>query len=554
MSNSWSPFRPKGNRGVPARPIMIPRKLGRMNSTESELLNEVNLISEAVQKSPFSQIPQNRDFNHQNFEVSQEEKPEFKTSAPHQSSGPLITLVHYQKILTAIQVMADALTISLSFVAGFFLWQWLGPIVAIDLYEPESFTRYYSFLGVTVITSLVGLEVHGLYQAERSLMNVREFELILKTWGKACLFTLGILFLAQQLYFSRGVFVLTWSCMLVFMLVQRYGFFKFNNYLRRRGFVETTALIYGAGVVGQKLMEKFKQSPKLGYHVAGFIDDNGSIVGRNVMGAPIIGGFSSLRETILSTGATKLFIALPQVPSKVVVDIMNVCRETGCEFQIVPSLYDIVIQRVKVTEVEGIPLIGVAEPKYSFKTQVIKRIFDLVVSSLLIIILAPLMAAIALIVKFTSKGPVLFIQKRVGQDGKRFPFYKFRSMKSDSPIYAITPKDKLDPRITSIGRFLRRSSLDELPQLFNVIKGDMSLVGPRPEMPFIVDKYNDLHRQRLNVKPGITGLWQISADRKSAIHENMDYDIYYINNQSILLDLVIMCKTITSCLRGVGAY
>jgi exopolysaccharide biosynthesis polyprenyl glycosylphosphotransferase len=472
---------------------------------------------------------------------------------PHPSSR-LITLAHYQQILTALQVAADALTIVLSFVAGYALWTVVGPLVAIDLYEPESIFRYYSFLGVTMVTTLVGMEVHGLYQPQRSLMNVREFELILKNWGKACLFTLGIMFLAHQLYFSRGIFVLTWVCLLVFMLVQRYAFFKFNNYLRRKGFVETTALIYGAGVVGRKLMEKFRQSPKLGYHVAGFIDDNSGLTGKAVLGAPVLGDFTNLRDTIKATGATKLFIALPQVPSKVVVDILNVCRETGCEFQIVPSLYDIVIQRVKITEVEGIPLIGMTEPKYSFKTRVSKRIFDLSASLVLLVLLAPLLLTLALIVKLSSKGPVFFIQKRVGQYGKRFRFFKFRSMYVDTPVYAVTPQSGNDPRITPIGRFLRRSSLDELPQLFNVIIGDMSLVGPRPEMPFIVSQYNDLHKQRLNVKPGITGLWQISADRKIAIHENMDYDMYYINNQSFLLDLVLLAKTVTSCIKGIGAY
>jgi exopolysaccharide biosynthesis polyprenyl glycosylphosphotransferase len=471
-----------------------------------------------------------------------------------QPSSRLIALSNYQQILTFLQVAADAITIVLSFLAGYSLWSVVGPMVAIDLYEPESIYRYYSFLGVTLITSLVGMEVHGLYQPQRSLMNVREFELILKTWGKACLFTLGILFLAHQLYFSRGIFVLSWVCLLAFMLVQRYAFFKFNNYLRRKGFVETTALIYGAGVVGRKLMEKFKQSPKLGYHVAGFIDDNGALAGKAVLGAPVLGDFTNLRETIRATGSTKLFIALPQVPSKVVVDILNVCRETGCEFQIVPSLYDIVIQRVKITEVEGIPLIGMTEPKYSFKTRVAKRLFDIVASVILLAVLAPVLLTLAMIVKFSSRGPVFFVQKRVGQHGRRFRFFKFRSMYVDTPVYAVTPQSGNDPRITPIGRFLRRSSLDELPQLFNVIMGDMSLVGPRPEMPFIVGQYNELHKQRLNVKPGITGLWQISADRKIAIHENMDYDMYYINNQSFLLDVVILAKTISSCVKGIGAY
>ena len=127
-------------------------------------------------------------------------------------------------------------------------------------------------------------------------------------------------------------------------------------------------------------------------------------------------------------------------------------------------------------------------------------------------------------------------------------------MKVDAPKYATTPKNSQDPRITRVGRFLRKTSLDELPQLFNVMKGEMSLVGPRPEMPFIVEQYNDLHKQRLNVKPGITGLWQISADRRLAIHENMDYDIYYIYNQNLLLDIVIILRTIFSCFGAVGAY
>lgn len=484
-------------------------------------------------------------------------RPAIVIAPAHSAQGStkrIINFAHYQQALTAIQVLADALTIGASFLLGYWLWSIIGPTVAFDAYEPESIARYYSFIGVTFITCLVGLEVHGLYQPQRSLMNVREFELILKVWGKACAFTLGILFLAHELYFSRGVFALTWSLLLLLMMVQRYGFFKFNHFLRTKGFVETTVLIYGAGVVGRKLMEKFKQSPKLGLHVAGFIDDNSSLSGKSILDTPVLGDFTHLRDTIVRTGATKLFIALPQVPSKVVIDILNVCRETRCEFQIVPSLYDIVIQRVKVSELEGIPLIGMTEPNYSFKTRVAKRLFDFLGSLFLLVTLSPVMMALALAVKLSSKGPVFFAQKRVGHMGRRFRFYKFRSMYTDTPVYAITPQSGRDPRITPIGRFLRRSSLDELPQLFNVVMGQMSLVGPRPEMPFIVDQYNELQRQRLNVKPGITGLWQISADRKIAIHENMDYDMYYINNQSFLLDMVILVRTVTSCLKGIGAY
>jgi len=473
---------------------------------------------------------------------------------PFSKPDRIIRLKHYQKILTLLEVAGDTVTILFSFVLAFYMWQWLGPKLAIELYEFESLSRYFLFLGVTVITTLVGLETHGLYQPQRSLMNVREFELLLKVWGKACLFSVAILFLAHELYFSRGIFILTWANLLMFLWVERYGFFKFNNYLRRKGFVETTCLVYGAGDVGYKLLDKFRDSPKLGLHVAGFIADESDLQGKSLRGVPVLGDLTRLKEIVVSTGAQKLFIAVPQVPSRVVIDILDVCRETNCEFQIVPSLYDVVIQRLKITELEGIPLIGLSEPRYSFRTRVLKRGFDLFGASILLAVLFPLMLILGLLVKFTGRGPIFFVQKRVGFKGKRFRFYKFRSMRVDAPIYAMTPQSGKDPRITTVGRFLRRLSLDELPQLWNVLLGDMSLVGPRPEMPFIVSKYNDLQRQRLNVKPGITGLWQISADRKNAIHENMDYDIYYINNQSFLLDLVILLRTLFSCVHGIGAH
>jgi exopolysaccharide biosynthesis polyprenyl glycosylphosphotransferase len=363
-----------------------------------------------------------------------------------------------------------------------------------------------------------------------------------------------ILFLSRERFFSRGVFALTWGSIIVFLVLQRYVFFQFQRYLRRCGVAETSVLIYGAGVVGRKLYEKLSQSPKLGYQVAGFIDDNSALKQEFVSGIPVLGGFSELKTVIANTGTRKLFVAICQLPNKVIEDILSVCKSLKCEVQIVPSLYDIVIQRVELSEVDGIPLIGVSEPRYSFRKMLAKRVFDLTTASLLIILLSPLWVCLSIIIKLTSRGPVLFKQKRKGKNGRKFVFFKFRSMYTHTPIYAETPSNDKDSRITPIGKFLRKTSLDELPQLINVIKGEMSLVGPRPEMPFIVDKYNDLERQRLNVRPGITGLWQISKDRGLAIHQNMDYDLYYINNQTFLLDIVILFRTVASCVKGVGAY
>ena len=180
-----------------------------------------------------------------------------------------------------------------------------------------------------------------------------------------------------------------------------------------------------------------------------------------------------------------------------------------------------------------------------------KRAFDIAFSLLIFIPALPVMLLVALAIKLDSKGPVFFTQERVGLNGKKFIMYKFRSMRTEAGGSELKPKDGRDPRITRVGHFLRLTSLDELPQILNVLKGDMSVVGPRPEMTFIVDTYDKWQSLRLKVKPGITGLWQISAERNLPIHENLDYDMYYLQERSLLLDVVIIFKTVFFVARGI---
>ncbi len=164
---------------------------------------------------------------------------------------------------------------------------------------------------------------------------------------------------------------------------------------------------------------------------------------------------------------------------------------------------------------------------------------------------APVFLLLALLIKVDSRGAVLFRQERIGQNGKPFGMYKFRTMYTDAVPYDYSPCESSDPRITRIGKFLRRTSLDELPQLVNVLQGNMSLVGPRPEMPFIVQQYTERHRQRLQVKPGLTGLWQLSGDRAFLIHENVEYDLYYIQHRNFFMDLAILLHTSIFAMRGI---
>ncbi len=197
---------------------------------------------------------------------------------------------------------------------------------------------------------------------------------------------------------------------------------------------------------------------------------------------------------------------------------------------------------------------NVALPEFQISAEpTLKRGMDVAGSCILLAALAPFLALVALLVKLDSNGPVLFRQKRIGKDGEPFDLWKFRSMRADAPPYQRSPTSDADPRLTRLGRILRRLSIDELPQLINVLKGDMSLVGPRPEMPFIVATYGALERQRLRVKPGITGLWQISPARAMPIHENIEYDLLYIEHRSILMDCSILLRTVAAVIRGIGA-
>jgi lipopolysaccharide/colanic/teichoic acid biosynthesis glycosyltransferase len=202
-------------------------------------------------------------------------------------------------------------------------------------------------------------------------------------------------------------------------------------------------------------------------------------------------------------------------------------------------------------EIDGLLISELGYLPNSPAYEMAKRVFDFLSSIVLITLALPLGVIIAILVRQDSPGPILFSQLRIGRGGKHFRLYKFRSMYVDAPKYGLHPQEAEDPRITLVGRFLRRTSLDELPQLINVLRGEMSLVGPRPEMPFIVEQYNTHQRQRLDVIPGITGLWQLSADRAFLIHENIFYDLYYIRHRSFFMDVAILMHTVAFAMRGI---
>ena len=220
----------------------------------------------------------------------------------------------------------------------------------------------------------------------------------------------------------------------------------------------------------------------------------------------------------------------------------------------VPRFYHLMSYNVRIENLDSIPLITRRERNESLLSLAVKRAFDVVVAAAVLALTLPALLLFALLIKRESAGPVFFRQRRIGQGGRPFEMIKFRTMHVDECGDAVAPKNENDPRVTRFGRWLRRYSLDELPNFINVLWGDMSVVGPRPEMPFIVETYGALDRERLRAKPGVTGLWQISYARQDAIHSNLDYDLYYIENRSLLLDLVIVALTGFAVARGTGAF
>jgi exopolysaccharide biosynthesis polyprenyl glycosylphosphotransferase len=287
------------------------------------------------------------------------------------------------------------------------------------------------------------------------------------------------------------------------------------------------------------------------------VDDNPAETGSTVFemsyqrkkSAPVLQG-PLTRELITANDAAHVIIAIPSLPNYRFQEAVQEVTLAKATMAFVPTQSVRSDLLVHYEDLDG-QLVASFWENARTAYEVLKSIWDVIATIAILALTLPLFIVLAVLIKLDSPGPVFFLQTRIGLDGKPFRLWKFRTMLQETEPYDFSPKAATDPRITNIGKFLRRTSLDELPQLFNVLMGDMALVGPRPEMPFIVEQYSSVHRQRLRVKPGLTGLWQLSADRAYLIHENIQYDLYYIRNRNFFLDIAILLHTVVFAMRGV---
>ena len=496
--------------------------------------------------------------------------------------GLLATLLqrHFQPVMMTLQVLVDLGVVLLSCALAYSFGVGLGSIQGNSIGLGAFGGAYLTLALLTAAVCLVSFRICGLYSPTKSLLNVEEYKNIAKSVATSFLvfFTLLVFLRSSTQSQDVAVFaVLAWfhdlidlelqienisrisvaasfGVILVGMTVNRFVSFKAIQSLYRRGIGNRNVLIYGTGETGGWLQRKFHLVPTLGLRLVGFVTEDPSEIGTHQLGDQILGTFDDLDRVIQEHKVREVFIALPGSQEERVMEIIAYLDEIDVAFRVVPRFYHLLAQQVRIEHLDSIPLISRPERGQSLVSAAVKRLLDLTLATTVLLLSLPAFVASALLVWRQKDGPIFFRQVRVGYGGRPFEMLKFRTMHTHMSQDKESPKDEEDPRITPVGRYLRRYSLDELPQLINVIRGDMSIVGPRPEMPFIVDQYGPLERERLQAKPGITGLWQISFARNEAIHRNIEYDIYYIENRSLLLDLVILFLTGFAVVKGTGAH
>ena len=432
---------------------------------------------------------------------------------------------------------------------------------------PDALTpfNYFQSLEIGIVIGLILIfTLRGLYKIRLTGTWFRQVWTIVSSTTLGLAFLITYYFIFQPISNSRLLVPFVWATAILILCLARLIVSSIMGILYRLGLGETRLLVVGSGRLGKMIMQHIVANPNLGYSIVGFLHDMNeppSDFGRFKM----LGTLDDLGMVIRSMQIDEVIIALPSYLHQQSIRSVRLCERLGTSFKLVPDLYELSLSRIDMEAIEGIPLIGIKQVSINSLQGFVTRVVDIIVALLILIIGFPLWFCIAFAVAISSPGGIFYKQTRVGLAGRPFIVYKFRSMYKDAdarladlmalneaqgPLFKIRD----DPRITQIGRFLRHTSFDEIPQIFNVIKGEMSLVGPRPALPQEVAQFDELQRERLSVKPGMTGLWQIRGRSDISFDEGVLMDLYYIENWSLRLYFQTLIRTIPVVLFGRGAY
>jgi exopolysaccharide biosynthesis polyprenyl glycosylphosphotransferase len=480
---------------------------------------------------------------------------------------PLRQLITHFGLLTLDAVMA---------VLGFVIAYWIRYVLQLGRAVQEiNYLPLSSFLwiGLTLVAIiLVIFEARGLYSMPRGASQLDTLTRIAGGITLAIAVLVVVLF-GTQIYYTRLLYAYAWFTMILSVSVGRASLAGLLRWLWRQGIGAERVLVIGAGPTGQRVMRILRQQPQLGYFLVGYLantpqsEDPGASTRTPEPEDPLryLGRPADLPLLLEPCRIDEVIIALPSDAHETTLVVANQCQGEGIGFRIVPDIYEMSFDRVDIAQLGEIPLIGLKEIAIKGWNLVVKRALDIVLSLVTLLAGAPLWILIALTIKLGSPGPVLFSQKRIGRRGRPFTVFKFRTMhqhaemekdrvaalnEASGPLFKI----RSDPRVTRVGRLLRRTSLDEIPQVLNILLGEMSWIGPRPGTPDEVARYQPWQRKRLEVLPGLTGLWQTSGRSDLSFEEMVRLDIYYIENWNLWLDVIILLRTVPAVISGRGAY
>lgn len=433
--------------------------------------------------------------------------------------------------------------------------------------RPLTAAGYLGVTGIVAVLWIASMWLSRAYEARFLGVGSEEFK---RTCNAALRLTAAIATVSYALSSTAGrrQIIVALPIATVLALAGRYGVRKVLVRLRRRGRYVHRVIVVGGAAPVSNVVRAIRRAPQAGMRVVGCCLDSPEDARPSPLeGVPVLGDVTGITAAINAVNATAVAVtASDQMSSAALRELSWQLEGTGVDLLVAPTLADVAGPRIHIRPVAELPLLHVEEPELSGGRRLLKGIFDRTIALVVLVLVLPVLAAVAVAVRLSSPGTVLFRQVRVGKDGRPFMMYKFRSMYADAETRldgllvrnerrdGLLFKIRQDPRVTRVGRLLRRSSVDELPQLFNVLRGDMSLVGPRPPLPSEVARYPRDVRRRLLVKPGLTGLWQVSGRSDLTWEESVRLDLHYVENWSLALDFMIVWKTAFAVFRAEGAY
>ncbi|WP_417337234.1 undecaprenyl-phosphate glucose phosphotransferase [Halobacteriovorax marinus] len=420
----------------------------------------------------------------------------------------------------------------------------------------------YSIIFSSLLVFIIFQNV-DIYSSWRGRSKFRRVQLITGSWFFCMVILVMVTALLKSTANYSRVWFVTWSALtLVYLNLYRFLLDLILNYSRKKGWNHKNIVIFGAGELGKSVGERINSADWIGFKIKAYFDDDPKKTGQKIYNTEILNS-NSLEKFLKENDIKELWIALPFRDEKRVKEILHELRHMSISIKFIPDIFGFRLLNQKISEVAGIPVVQINGTPIQGVNRVIKEVEDKLIAALILVLISPLLIIISIAIKLDSKGPVLFKQIRNGWDGKKIKVYKFRSMSAqDSGLNKLAQATKNDSRVTRVGAFIRRTSLDELPQFLNVLQGRMSIVGPRPHVVSQNEEYKDqvdYYMQRHRVKPGITGWAQVNGfrgetDTLEKMSKRVEYDLYYIENWSLGLDLKIILLTIFKGFMNENAY